>query len=61
MELPATLKVNDAVDNVTWYPTTIFRNNVVRNNRARSILISIRNKTVIENQYFLFDDDLHFV
>ena len=65
-ELPATLKVNDAVDNVTWYPTTIFRNNVVRNNRARSILISIRNKTVIENNTFssmmtsiLFEGDLN--
>ena len=65
-ELPSDLKVNDAVENITWYPTTIFRNNTVRNNRARSVLISTRNRTVIENNSFssmmtsiLFEGDLN--
>lgn len=63
--IPSEIKVDDAIDNITWYPETIFRNNIVRNNRARSILISTRNKTIIENNYFssmmtsiLFEGDL---
>lgn len=51
-KLPSTLKVDDAIDNITWYPAIIFRNNTVRNNRARSVLISSRNKTLIENNSF---------
>lgn len=51
-KIPATLKVNDAIDNISWYPVTTLRNNVVRNNRARSFLISTRNRTIIENNTF---------
>lgn len=65
--LPAELEVGDALDNITWYPELLFRNNVVRNNRARSILISTRNKTIIENNSFssmmtsiLFEGDLNY-
>lgn len=65
-ELPSTLKTGDGIDNITWYPITTFCNNVIRNNRARSILISTRNKTVIENNSFssmmssiLFEGDLN--
>ena len=51
-KIPTTLKVNDAIDNISWYPVTTLRNNVVRNNRARSFLISTRNTTIIENNTF---------
>lgn len=65
-KLPAGLKVNDAVDNISWYPSVIFRNNNIRNNRARGILISTRNKVRIYNNMFssmmtsiLFEGDLN--
>lgn len=65
-EIPANLKEDDALDNISWYPVSTFKNNIVRNNRARSILISTRNKTIIENNYFssmmssiLFEGDLN--
>lgn len=61
------LKTGDGLENITWYPVLTFRNNVVRNNRARSILISTRNKTLIENNTFssmmtsiLFEGDLNY-
>ena len=55
----------DGLENMTWYPELIFRNNVIRNNRARSILISSPKKVLIENNTFssmmtgiLFEGDL---
>jgi hypothetical protein len=64
--LPPALKAGDGIDNISWYPETIFRNNVIRNNRARGILISARNRTLIHNNSFssmmaaiLFEGDLH--
>jgi len=64
-DLPAGIKQGDGVENITWYPEFTFRNNIVRNNRARSILISSRNKVVVENNTFssmmtsiLFEGDL---
>lgn len=64
--IPNSLKEGDALDNVTWYPQFTFRNNIVRNNRARSVLVSTRNKTIIENNSFsssmtsiLFEGDLN--
>lgn len=64
-DLPHGLKTDDGIENITWYPEFTFRHNVVRNNRARSILISTRNKTVVEHNTFssmmtsiLFEGDL---
>jgi hypothetical protein len=64
--IPESLKEGDALDNITWYPTFTFRNNIVRNNRARSVLITTRKKTIIENNSFsssmtsiLFEGDLN--
>lgn len=37
---------------MSWYPELIFRNNVVRNNRARSILVSTPRKVVVEGNTF---------
>lgn len=65
--LPEHLKLEDGLDNITWYPETIFRNNTILNNRARGILISTRNKTLIYNNTFssmmaaiLFEGDMNF-
>lgn len=65
--LPKQLKVGDGLDNISWYPETIFRNNIIRNNRARGILISSRNKTRVLNNSFssmiaaiLFEGDMSF-
>lgn len=50
---------------MSWYPELIFRNNVVRNNRARSILVSTPRKVIIEGNTFssmmsaiLFEGDM---
>jgi len=40
------------IENVSWYPTALLENNIVRNNRARSFLISVPRKVVIRNNYF---------
>ena len=64
--IPLSVGVGDGLENLTRYPEFIFRNNIVRNNRARSILISTARKTVVENNFFssmmssiLFEGDLN--
>ena len=44
--------VGDSIENITRAADLIFRNNTVRNNRARGMLIATRGKTIIENNYF---------
>lgn len=52
-KIPDGVEVSDGIDNISWYPSlTIFRNNIVRNNRARSVLVSVKNKVIIENNTF---------
>jgi hypothetical protein len=48
---PITGKVNmyDGVENISWHAAAIIENNVVRNNRARSFLISTPRKVVVRN------------
>lgn len=46
------LKAGDILENKTWNPTFTMRNSVVRNNRARSIVLKSPLKTVIENNEF---------
>ena len=41
-----------SIENLTWYPDLIMKNNIIRQNRARSALISTKGKVVIENNYF---------
>ena len=60
------IAVGDGLENISWYPELYFRNNIVRNNRARSILVSTGNKAVIEGNTFssmmtsiLFEGDLN--
>ena len=50
--LPSDLKAGDILENKTWNPTFTMRNSVVRNNRARSIVLKSPLKTVIENNEF---------
>lgn len=46
--------INDSygLENVTWTPRVVFRNNVVRNNRARGALFSTPRKVVAEGNLF---------
>lgn len=41
-----------SVENLTWYPDVIMRNNKIQENRARSVLITTKGRVVIENNYF---------
>ncbi len=50
--LPEGLKVGDIIENKTWNPTFTMRNSVIKNNRARSIVLKSPLKTVIENNEF---------
>lgn len=50
--LPKDLKKGDILENMTWNPTFTMRNSIVRNNRARSIVLKTPLKTVIENNEF---------
>lgn len=40
------------IENLTWAPEVIFRNNVIRNNRARGTLFSTPKKTLVEGNLF---------
>lgn len=48
---PITDKVDiyDGVENISWHAEAILENNIVRNNRARSFLISTPRKVVVRN------------
>jgi hypothetical protein len=41
-----------SLENITWYPDVVMRNNVIRDNRARSALISTKGSVLIENNVF---------
>ena len=41
-----------SLENLTWYPDLYMNNNIVRENRARSALITTKGKVLIENNYF---------
>lgn len=46
------LQPNSSIENLTARPDVIFRNNTVRNNRARSILMTAGGRVMIENNLF---------
>ena len=48
-EIPTDLKVGDLLENKTWNPTFTMRNNVIRDHRARNIIIKTPKKIVIED------------
>lgn len=41
-----------SVENLTWYPDLIMKNNIISENRARSVLVTTRGKVLIEGHYF---------
>ena len=43
------VQVYDGIENISWHASAIIENNVVRNNRARSFLISTPRKVVVRN------------
>ena len=45
------VEVFDGVENISWHAAAIIENNIVRNNRARSFLISTPRKVVVRNNY----------
>ena len=50
--IPADLGPGDAVENADWFPSVQFRNNTVRNNRARGSLFTTPHPVVIEGNTF---------
>ncbi len=51
-ESTADVSVGDNIENISRCAELVFRNNIVRNNRARGMLIATRGKVLIENNYF---------
>jgi hypothetical protein len=52
-EVPDTLPDGPmSVENLAWYPNLIMRNNRIRENRARSVLVTTKGKVLIEDNYF---------
>jgi polygalacturonase len=41
-----------SLENITWYPDLVMRNNIIRDNRARSALITTKGKVLVENNFF---------
>ncbi len=39
------------IENISWYPTALIENNIVRNNRARGFLLSVPRKVIVRNNY----------
>ncbi|MEJ8819483.1 right-handed parallel beta-helix repeat-containing protein [Lacibacter sp. H407] len=39
------------IENISWYPTAIIENNIVRNNRARGFLVSVPRKVIVRNNH----------
>lgn len=65
--LPDNLEIGDAVAEIRDYPEILIAGNIIRNNRARGMLLNCRGKTVVENNYFhspgaaiLFEGDSFF-
>ena len=41
-----------SLENLTWYPDVVMKKNVIRDNRARSALITTKGKVLIEDNHF---------
>lgn len=52
-ELPEELPdVPLSLENLTWNPDLVMRDNTIHKNRARSVLVTTKGKVLIENNYF---------
>ncbi len=66
-DVPKSVEAKDAVAVIRKYPEVLISNNIIRNNRARGILLNSRGKTVVRKNYFhasgtaiLFEGDAAF-
>ena len=66
-DVPGDLVTGDVIATIRDYPEVTIANNIIRNNRARGMLLNCRGKTVVENNYFhtpgasiLFEGDAFF-
>lgn len=50
-EIPERMKFKDGIENITWTPRVIFRNNKVVHNRARGMLFNGAGEMIVENNY----------
>lgn len=50
--LPDSVKAGDAIENADFYPSVVFRNNIVRNNRARGTLFTTPERVLVEGNLF---------
>ena len=50
--LPSSVRAGDAVENADFYPSVVFRNNIVRNNRARGSLFTAPERVLVEGNLF---------
>lgn len=50
--IPENVNVGDAVENSDFQPSVIFRNNIVRHNRARGALFTTNSPVLVENNVF---------
>jgi hypothetical protein len=51
-QIPEFSKKNIAIENITWMPSLVVKNCTVKQNRARSLLISTSKPVLVENNYF---------
>ncbi len=51
-DIPLNVKELDAIAKIRNYPEVIIKNNIIRNNRARGMLLNCRGTTVVENNLF---------
>lgn len=51
-DLPAGVAVGDAVENADYHPEVVFKNNLVRNNRARGALFTTPKKVLVDGNCF---------
>lgn len=52
-DVPATMPDEPlSAENLTWYPNLVMKNNTIRDNRARSVLVTTKGKVLIEDNYF---------
>jgi len=51
-DLPADIKEGDAIGELRDFPFIYIHDNVIRNNRARGMLLNCRGKTIVENNFF---------
>lgn len=51
-KIPQKIAGGDAVENADYYPSVVFTNNVVKNNRARGCLFTTPKSVLVENNLF---------